>query len=93
MNTKRELMNPATIAALLLFAGSTVTAAAIADDTAAFETSEVSSTRIQDASREQARRANEAAVEEAAEAVDIDTRQDLDIRMIGRTSVIIAGEV
>ena len=92
MNTKRELMNPATIAALLLFAGSTIAAPAKADDQPAFNTAETSATQVQEASKEQARQANEAAVQEAAEAVEADVRLDLDIRLIGHNSVIIAGE-
>ncbi len=86
-------MSPATIAAQLLFAGSTSTAPAMADDHVAFDTSEVSSTQIEEISKEQARRANEAAVEDAARAVEADTRLDLDMRQIGRTSVLIAGEM
>ena len=92
MNTRKDLMNPATIAALLLFAGATCTAPAMADDRVSFDADKVSSAQIEEASKERARQANEAAVEEAAEAVEADTRLDLDIRLIGRTSVIIAGE-
>jgi hypothetical protein len=92
MNSKAKLMNPTTIAALLLLAGATCTPPAIADDRAAFDGSEASSEQIEEASKEQARKANEAAVEEAARAVEADTRLELDIRLIGRSSVIIAGE-
>ncbi len=84
-------MNPATIAALLLFAGSTCTA--MADDSVPFDANEASSEQIEETSKEQARQANEAAVEEAVRAVEADTQLDLDIRLIGRTSVLIAGEV
>ena len=93
MNTKANLMNPATIAALLLYAGATCTAPAMADDRVTFDASEASSEQIEETSKEQARQANEAAVEDAARAVEADNRLDLDIRLIGRTSVIIAGEV
>ncbi len=93
MNTRGKLLNPATIAALLLFAANTGTAPAMADDRVAFDTSEVSSAQIEETSKEQARRANEAAVEDAARAVEADTRLDLDMRLIGRTSVLIAGEM
>ncbi len=86
-------MNPATIAALLLFAGATSTAPAMADDRATIDANEASSDQIDQTSKEQARQANEAAVEEAAQAIESDTRLDLDIKLIGRTSVIIAGEV
>ncbi len=84
-------MNPAKIAALLLFAGSTCTA--MADDSVPFDANEASSEQIEETSKEQARQANEAAVEEAVRAVEADTQLDLDIRLIGRTSVLIAGEV
>ena len=93
MNTKTKIMNPATIAALLLFAGSISTAPAMADDRVTFVASEASSEQIKETSKEQARQANEAAVEDAARAIEADNRLDLDIRLIGRTSVIIAGEV
>ena len=86
-------MHPAVIAALLLFAGSAGTAPAIADDRGPLETSEMSSAQIEEASKEHAALANEAAVEEAAQAIKEATRLDLDIRLIGRTSVIIAGDV
>ncbi len=85
-------MNPAAIAALLLFAGSTSTAPVMADDPLSFATSEASSARIQEARRKQAELANEAAVEDAAKAVKADAKLDLDIRLIGRTSGHIAGE-
>ena len=93
MNTRNKLMNPATIAALLLFAGSTSTAPVIADDRIAFDTSELSSAQIEETCKEQARRANEVAVEDAARAVEADTRLDLDIRLIGHISVLVAGEM
>ena len=93
MNRTRELMHPAMIAALLLFAGSAGTAPAIADDRGPLETSKMSSAQIEEASKEHAALANEAAVEEAAQAIKEATRLDLDIRLIGRTSVIIAGDV
>ena len=93
MNRNRRLMNPAVIAALLLFAGSAGTAPAMADDRGPLETTEMSSAQIEEASKEHAALANEAAVEEAAQAIKAATRLDLDIRLIGRTSVIIAGDV
>lgn len=93
MNRNRELMNPAVIAALLLFAGSAGTAPAMADDRGPLETSEMSSAQIEKASKEHAALANEAAVEEAAQAIKAATRLDLDIRLIGHTSVSIAGDV
>lgn len=93
MNTKVKLVNPAVMATLLVFAGSTSTAPAMADDHVAFDTSEASSEQIEEISKEQAKQANETAVEEAARAVEADTQLDLDIKLIGRTSVRIAGEV
>ena len=45
-----------------------------------------------EASREQAREANEEAAREASEAIEASTRLDLDIRLIGPTSVKIAGQ-
>ena len=45
-----------------------------------------------EASREQAREAHEAAVREASEAIMDATRLELDIRLIGPTSVKIAGK-
>lgn len=86
-------MSPATIATLLLFAGATSVAPAIADDRMTSSTTEASSQQIEEISKEQARQANEAAVEDAAQAVEADTRLDLDIRLIGRTSLLIAGEL
>ena len=93
MNTKARLMIPATIAALLLFAGGTSTAPAMADDRVGFDTNEAPPGEIEEISKEQARQANEAAVEEAARTVEADTRLELDIRLIGLNSVTIAGEV
>lgn len=62
---------------------------ATADDTA---TTESSTVNVAQESREQAKRANEAAVEAAVETVLVDTRLDLDIRLIGPTSVKIASD-
>lgn len=45
-----------------------------------------------DASRKQAREANTEAAREAAEALEAATRLDLDIQLIGPTSVKIAGK-
>jgi len=92
MNTKTDLMNPATIAALLLLAAATSAAPAMADDRSSFKANDTSPTEIEETSKEQARQANEAAVEEAARTVEADIRLDLDITLIGRTSVLIAGD-
>ncbi len=93
MNTKLKLLNPLTIATLLLFAGAASMAPAVAEDRVSIDADENPSEQIEEISREQARQANEAAVEDAVRAVEADTRLDLDIRLIGRNSVIIAGEV
>ncbi len=93
MNTKPKLLNPRTIATLLLFAGATSMAPAVAEDRVSIDADENPSEQIEEISREQARQANEAAVEDEVRAVEADTRLDLDIRLIGRNSVIIAGEV
>jgi outer membrane murein-binding lipoprotein Lpp len=85
-------MNPATIAALLLFAAGT--APAIADDHSSDEANVPSSAaQIEKVSKEQARQSNEAAVEEAARAVEANIRLDLDLTLIDRNSVLIAGEI
>ncbi len=93
MNNVREWMKPTAIAALILLAGGTSTAPATADDQRAFAASELSSAGVQETSKEQAKLANEAAVEEAADAIKADARLDLDIRLIGRTSDFIAREM
>ncbi len=90
MNTRPKISNPATIAALLLFAASINTAPALAEDRNGYEAHDVSPDQIEEASREHARQANEAAVEDATRAIEADTQLDLDIRLIGRTSVRIA---
>ncbi len=93
MNRTRELMNPAVMATVLLFAGSVGTAPAMADDRGALDANEISFAQIEESSKEHAALANEAAVEEAAQAIRAATRLDLDIRLIGRTSVLIAGDL
>ncbi len=92
MNTRPKITNPATIAGLLLFAATTSTAPALADDRQGYEANDTSPAQIEEASREHAKQANETAVEDAARAIEADTRLDLDIRLIGRTSVRIAGD-
>ena len=93
MDTRNKITIPATIAALLLFAGGSSIAPAMADDDVNFVADKASSEQIEETSKEQAREANEAAVEEAARAVEAETRLDLDIRLIGHNSVTIAGDV
>ena len=73
MMNRKALLMPTTIAALAL----TSLAPALADDRAAVDRSEASPENMEQISREQARQANEAAVEEAAEAVEADARLDL----------------
>jgi outer membrane receptor for ferric coprogen and ferric-rhodotorulic acid len=55
-------------------------------------TTESSTVNVAKESLEQAKRANEAAAEAAVETVLADTRLDLDIRLIGPTSVKIASD-
>ncbi len=93
MNRTRELMAPAVIATLLLYAGSVSTAPAMADDRGPLDACEMPFAQIEEASKEHAAPANEAAVEKAAQAIKAATRLDLDIRLIGRTSVLIAGDL
>lgn len=62
---------------------------ASAEDTA---TTESIAVNIEKESREQAKQANKAAAEAAVETVLVDTRLDLDIRLIGPTSVKIASD-
>lgn len=93
MNDTRGQRNAATIVALLIFAGATSVAPVAADDQVPSDTSEASTTIIENTSREQARQANEAAVEEAARAVEANAKLELDIKLIGRTSMLIAGDV
>jgi hypothetical protein len=93
MMNSREFLRPTVIAALLLFAGVSSMTIASADDQPALESSEASPARVEETSREHARKANQAAAEEAAEAVEADTRLELDIRLIGHTSVLLAGDV
>ena len=93
MNRIRELMTPAVIATLLLFAGSASTTPAMADDRGPLDASDMSFAQIEEASKEHAALANEAAVEQAARAIKAATRLDLDIRLVGRTSVLIAGDL
>ena len=51
-----------------------------------------SDSETRDTSREQAREANEEAARDAAEAVKAATQLDLDIRLIGPTSLKVAGK-
>lgn len=92
MTTRSRLMNPAMIAALLIFAAGADTA--FADDRGNDEATVPShAAQIEKASKEQARQSNEAAVEEAARAVEAETRLDLDIALIGRSSILLADEI
>jgi hypothetical protein len=66
--------------------------AGFADEIVVTETREDATMLADDVQRDRAEKANTAAVERAVEAVLADTRLDLDIRLIGPTSVKIAGE-
>ena len=78
------IIKPTTIVALFVFAGTVPPAAA--DD--AVESHNAPAAEIEEASREQAKRATEKAVNEAAEAIKKETELALDIRMISRRSTM-----
>jgi len=64
----------------------------IADELVATESQDTVKISASQVSRDQLKKANTAAAEKAAEAVLADTKLDLDIRLIGPTSVKIAGD-
>lgn len=89
---KGVLIKPAAIAVSILMSGAASLAPAVAEERAEFDAKEATFEIIERASLDRARRANEAAVEEAAEAVEADARLDLDIQLIGRNLQLIAGD-
>jgi hypothetical protein len=93
MKNSVKLPNPARLAAVMLVAVHLAPVTTLADDPGMPDQAELVSLSIQTSSREQARAANEAAVEEAAKTIEEDTRLNLDIRLIGRTLMLIAGDV
>ena len=86
MNDKRLLV------AGMALAGLFAVNAAIGDELVVTETRDDSTHQTDDQQRNLARKANEAAVEKAVEDVLASTKLDLDIRLIGPTSVKIASD-
>jgi hypothetical protein len=92
MKNVTELMSPATIAALLLIAASASTPPAMAEGHLLRAASTAPSAPIRAASREQAKKAHEDAVEDAARAIRADARLDLDIHLNRRTPTLVVRE-
>lgn len=88
----KQVLTSATLAAGIFLLGAIGMGPAFADEQPLNER-EITSESIEQASLEKAREATEAAVEEAARAIEAETRLELDIGLIGRTSVLIAGGV
>lgn len=85
-----NLIKPAALGAVMLwaacFGSATADELGLADDRGA------PTAGIQEASREQAKLANEAAANDAATAVKADVRQDLEIQLVALNSEFIVGE-
>jgi septum formation inhibitor MinC len=86
MENRQRLMAAVALAGLLAIN------AGFADEVVVAEALEATTIRIDDVNRDLAKEANTAAAEKAAQAVLADTKLDLDIRLIGPTSVKIAGD-
>lgn len=86
MNHKRTLVAGIALAGLL------AVNAAIGDEIVVTEARDKNTIQADDQQRDLARKANEAAVEKAIEDVLASTKLDLDIRLIGPTSVMIASD-
>ena len=86
MNYKRPLLAGMALAGLL------AVSAAIGDEIVVTETRDEGTIQADEQQRDLARKANEAAVEKAVEDVLASTKLDLDIRLIGPTSVKIASD-
>ena len=86
MENRQRLM------AALALAGMLAINASFADEVVVTDTQEAATISIDDVNRDLAKEANTAAAEKAAEAILADTKLDLDIRLIGPTSVKIAGD-
>jgi len=86
MNHKRTLVAGIALAGLL------AVNAAIGDEIVVTEARDKNTIQADDQQRDLARKANEAAVEKAIEDVLASTKLDLDIRLIGPTSVKIASD-
>ena len=86
------MKNQRTLVAGLALAGLLAVNAGFADEIVVTETRDNATIKADDVQRDLAKKANKAAVEKAVEAVIADTKLDLDIRLIGPTSVKIASE-
>lgn len=86
MNNKRLAVTALALASLL------AVNAVFADEIIVTETRDNNITQADMQQRELVKKANKDAAEKAAEAVVASTKLDLDIRLIGPTSVKIAGE-
>jgi hypothetical protein len=87
-----EMINTLQRALLLTMAGLLVFNPAVADEPAPRETPKTETVDTDLSNRELASKANKAAADQAARSVIEATRLDLDIRLIGPTSVRIAGD-
>jgi len=86
MENRQRLM------AALALAGMLAINAGFADEVVVTEALEAATISIDDVNRNLAKEANAVAAEKAAKSVLADTKLDLDIRLIGPTSVKIAGD-
>jgi len=76
----------------LALAGLLALNTAFAQDAATTEADDITVVDTDETNRDRARKAAKAAAEEAVEAMRSENRLDLDIRLIGPTSVKIAGD-
>ena len=86
------MKNKPTLVTGLLLAGLLAVSTTFADEVVATETRDDTTMRSSDVQRDRAKEANASAAEKAAEAVLADAKLDLNIRLIGPTSVKIAAE-
>lgn len=86
MENKRRLLTGLALASMLAINVS------FADEIVVTEALDAATMSTDDVNRDLARVANTAAAEKAVEAVLADTKLDLDIRLIGPTSVKVAGD-
>jgi hypothetical protein len=84
--------NKLTVIASLALAGLLIVNSSFADEIVVAEKRQDATTSTAEMNRDRAAKAHLSAVEKAVEAVLSDTRLDLDIRLIGPTSVKIAAE-
>jgi hypothetical protein len=88
----REMENRQRLMAALALAGMLAINAGFADEVVVTEALEAATISIDEVNRDLAKEANAVAAEKAAKSVLADTKLDLDIRLIGPTSVKIAGD-